>query len=67
MQRAYAIFQEAGVIRAFSLKESVLAHFIANVATNYHNNPYHNLVRSLSMHTSKVMPCSPSLRWRACQ
>lgn len=43
MQLAYAIFQEAGVIKAFGLKESVLAHFIANVATNYHANPYHNL------------------------
>ena len=46
MQLVFAIFQEAGVIRRFGIVESVLAHFIANVAVNYHNTiPYHNLVR----------------------
>lgn len=45
MHLAFAIFQEAGCIKAFGLSESVLARFIANVAANYHANPYHNLVR----------------------
>lgn len=30
-------------MQTFQLRERQLAHFIANVATNYHPNPYHNL------------------------
>ena len=43
MHTAFRIFREAGVMQTFQLRERQLAHFIANVATNYHPNPYHNL------------------------
>ena len=43
MHTAFRIFREAGVLQAFQMRERQLAHFIANVATNYHPNPYHNL------------------------
>ena len=56
MQMVYAIFQESGVVQSLGIKESLLAHFIANVATNYHANPYHNLVRTPQHSSARCFP-----------
>ena len=47
MRLAYELFTESGVMEEFGLDERVLAHFIANVASNYHGNPYHNFTHAI--------------------
>ena len=47
MRLAYELFKESGVIEEFDLDERVLAHFVANVASNYHSNPYHNFTHAI--------------------
>ena len=47
MRLAYELFKESGVIEEFHLDERVLAHFVANVASNYHSNPYHNFTHAI--------------------
>ena len=47
MRLAYELFKESRVIEEFNLDERVLAHFVANVASNYHSNPYHNFTHAI--------------------